>query len=94
MATLAIIKKDLNVSSLEFFPVLGEDKVTVTEWHKARTMHGESVLIHDELLTKLKADPSSPHLFLKRKEYKQTETHEEFHVFILCEGSKESSGAL
>ena len=92
MATIKTIKENLRVSILEFFPVLDKDetgeKTIVTEWHKAITLHGDSVIVHDKTLETIKKDSNISSLFLKRKEYTG------FYVYILCIGARTSSGVL
>lgn len=92
MATIKTIKEELKISSLEFFPVMDKDetgaRTIATDWHRAVTLHGDTVIVHTDTLETLKKDTSISGLFLKRKEYP------DFFVFILCIGSKTASGVI
>lgn len=92
MATIKTIKSELKIDSLEFFPVMDKDetgsRTVATEWHRAVTLHGDTVIVHTDTLESIKKDTNISSLFLKRKEYP------DFFVFILCIGSKTASGIL
>lgn len=90
--TLAQIKAELNVKTLDFFNIL-DDSNNPTDWCRARTIHGDSLNIHVELLEKIKTDADtakSTKFFIKRKVYEANEQHDEFTSYVLCLAEKES----
>ena len=96
MATLAGIKNELNVKTLEFFKVKDQESKPGV-WNRATTLDGDFIIIHDETLERIKSTPDLTSLFLKKKPdviFHDKETGEIAEVhrsFILCIGSEDNT---